>query len=89
MFDKKAEENRKLIESIHAEMNEMKTHILALEKYKEFSKLLRELKVDIKKEVLREIASTEIAEGIAARVIDKLKSSKVDLCRLISNNINS
>jgi len=79
MFDKKAKENRKLIEGIYEDMNQMKTHILALEKYKEFSKLLRELKADIKKEVLREIASTEIAEGIAARVIDKLKSSKVGL----------
>lgn len=68
-----------LIEALYEEINGLKKHILKLEKEREFAKALKQLKVDIKEDIIKEIDTDKISKKIAEIVRENLKKSKVGL----------
>jgi len=79
MFDKKAEENRKLIEGIYEDINEVKLHIQKLEKANEFAKVLLSMKKEIKDDIVKELISRELTKMVAASVLSELEKRKAGL----------
>ena len=71
--------NQKLIKALYEELNQIKEHVQVLEKEDEFTKILDKIKKNVKDQIIKEMATTEISKAIAKVVLEEIKKSKTGI----------